>query len=90
MDSFHHKKKYDRFIEPNYASLNVVNVLFLRDEFQKFADDVMRHVPDEGKPADAHMYNTHMTQFHLALDNAKDHFVKALLAFHSERGSCYK
>lgn len=52
-----------------------------------FQDERLAELPDEPAPADAYMYNTHMGAFVRSLDQAKDHWLKAKLAFYAKRGS---
>jgi len=82
-----HKALYANFINPEYAYVDQVNGYEIAERFQAFADACMATIPDEGEPADGYMYNTHMGKFLRDLDTAKDHFLKASLAFHAKRGS---
>lgn len=75
------------FINPDYAKVEQVNGYEIAKQFQSFADDCMKQIPDEGQPADGYMYNSHIGAFVRSLDEAKDHFVKGKLAFYAKRGS---
>lgn len=82
-----HKQNFAGFVVPNYAAVAEVNSWEIGQRFQRFMDECMAQIPDEGAPADGYMYNTHMGQFARSLDEAKDHFVKGSLAFYAKRGS---
>jgi hypothetical protein len=82
-----HKSNYASFIDPNYQKVPEVNGWEIAKKFQAFQDSIIATIPDEGTPADAYMYNTHMGAFVRSLDEAKDHSVKASLAFYAKRGS---
>ncbi len=81
-----HKAQYDNFIHPNYGQTDDVNEIEITKVFQRLSDDLIQQIPDEGEPADGYMYNSHMGAFLRTLDQAKDHYVKALLAFWLKRG----
>lgn len=81
-----HKTNYAGFVDPHYL-LTPVDPKAWRQKFQAFSDSCFDEIPDEGQPADAYMYNTHMGAFVRALDEAKDHFVKGFMAFCAKRGS---
>ena len=82
-----HKENYDSFITPGYRLVPQVDAPAVATQFQAFLDACMTQVPDEGKPADGYLYNTHMGAFCRSLDEAHDHFTKGLLAFYAKRGS---
>ena len=80
-----HKRNFTDFIEPKYERVESVSPGAERDRFQKFLDECLASVPDDGTPADGYMYNAHMGSFVRHLDIAKDEYVKARLAFHAKR-----
>lgn len=82
-----HKAQYERFIDPHYAHVPQVDPGAERRRFQDVLDKCLADLPDEGTPADQYEYSTHMGAFVRTLDQAKDHWVKALLAFYAARGS---
>ena len=82
-----HKVNYQSFINPNYAKVNEVNGWEIAKEFQAFEDRCLEQIPDEGAPKSSYLYNSHMGAFARSLDEAKDHFVKAKLAFFAEVNS---
>ncbi len=83
-----HKQNFISFIEPNYARVGHVNPGEHRDHFQAFLDTCLAIIPnDSAGPADPYMYNAHMGSFVRHLDEAKDAFVKAHLAFYTSRNS---
>jgi len=47
----------------------------------------MARLPDDGAPADPYMYNAWMGEYARTLDQAKDAYVKAMLAFYAKRNS---
>jgi len=82
-----HKRNFENFIEPKYARVASVNPGAQRDRFQVFHEENMACIPDEGSPADPYMYNAWMGEYARLLDQAKDAYVKAALAFYTARGS---
>jgi hypothetical protein len=82
-----HKKLYANFIDPNYKHVEQVSGWETAKTFEAFQQARLDEIPNEGAPADSYMYNTHMGNFVRTLDQAKDAFVKAKLAFFAERGS---
>lgn len=80
-----HKRNFLKYIDPGYETVEKVKVATWRAEFQKFMDTCMAEIPNEGEPKDAYAYNSHLGQFTRSLDNAKDEFIKALLAYHYAR-----
>ena len=83
-----HKTNFSQYIEPNYGYVKEVNPGQTREKFQAFLDELLALIPDEGAPADGYMYNAHMGSFVRHLDEAKNDFVCAQLAFYAKRGSC--
>lgn len=82
-----HKAQYQQFIDPDYAKVPSVNGWEIAKTFEAFAQERINELPDEGAPGDPYMYNSHMGAFVRTLDEAKDHFLKAKLAFYAKRGS---
>lgn len=82
-----HKKNFVGFVNPDYARVEQVSGYAIAVKVEAFNAELLKLIPDEGAPADAYMYNAHMGAFARALDEAKDHFVKANLAFYAVRGS---
>lgn len=82
-----HKSQYYRFIDPNYARVEQVNGWEIAKKFEAFSKECIDQIPDEGAPANAYGFNSHMGAFVRTLDQAKDHFVKAKLAFYAKVGS---
>jgi hypothetical protein len=82
-----HKAQYQRFIDPNYARVEQVNGWEIAKTFEAFAQARLDELPDEGAPASNYLYASHMGAFVRTLDQAKDHFVKAKLAFYAKVGS---
>jgi hypothetical protein len=82
-----HKSNYARFVNPDYARVEQVNGYASAQQFQQFLDALLAELPDEGAPADGYMYNSHMGALVRTLDEAKDHWIKAKLAFYAKRGS---
>jgi hypothetical protein len=82
-----HKAQYAQFIAPGYREDVLVKVdeEATAGEFQRFSDACFAQLPDEGKPADPYLYSSHAGAFVRALDQAKDHWVKAKLSFYGER-----
>lgn len=82
-----HKELYRSFVNPDYKRVTEVNGFETAKQFQAFQDACVAEIPDAGEPADSYMYASHMGNFVRSLDEAKDHFVKAKLAFYAKRGS---
>ena len=83
-----HKRLYADFVEPNYKRTEAVDVDAERAEFQGFLTACLARIPNEPEAAkNGYAYNAHMGAFVRTLDVAKDHFVKALLAYHAEKKS---
>lgn len=80
-----HKANYIQFIDPDYERVAEVNGGEIAQQFQAFANELMARLPDAGTPADGYMYGAHMGAYVRSLDEAKDHFVKAMLAFYAKR-----
>ena len=80
-----HKRTYDNFIAPKYSEEDESKLVEIEEiyanKFQAFMDQLIADIPDEGKPANGYLYNTHAGAFVRALDEAKDHYVKARKAF---------
>jgi hypothetical protein len=81
------KTHYFNFIDPHYAMVKEVDPAAARRTFEAFNQTLLAEIPSEGAPQDGYMYNAHMGAYVRALDVAKDHFVKAKLAFYAVRGS---
>lgn len=64
-----------------------VNETAIATKFQAFQNECLAEIPDAGMPADGYMFNSYMGNFVRSLDEAKDHFLKAKLAFYAKRGS---
>lgn len=82
-----HKINFGNFIDPDYGKVAQVNSWEIAKTFEAFNQQRLDEIPDEGVPSDGYMYNTHMGAYARALDEAKDHYVKAKLAFYQARGS---
>jgi hypothetical protein len=67
-------------------SVPKVDEVTIAGDFQRFCDACFAQLPDEGKPADPYLYSSHAGAFVRALDQAKDHWVKAKLSFYG--GAC--
>jgi hypothetical protein len=63
-------------------SVPKVDEVTIAGDFQRFCDACFAQLPDEGKPADPYLYSSHAGAFVRALDQAKDHWVKAKLSFY--------
>ena len=83
-----HKRNFIQFIEPEYAHVEKVDPAAFRAKFQKFMNECLEEIPDNGAPLDGYGYNAHMGNFARLLDSAKDEFVKASFAFYAMKGSC--
>ena len=83
-----HKRNFLQFIEPEYEYAKEVNPAAFRVKFQKFMNECLEEIPDDGSPKNGYAYNAHMGNFARLLDSAKDELVKAVLAFHATKGSC--
>ncbi len=82
-----HKTNFQDFIEPNYKFDDRVNPGADRKQFQTFANALLETIPDEGSPAELYLYNAHLGSCFRKLDEAKDSFVKAKLAFYCKKNS---
>lgn len=82
-----HKANLVHFIDPNYEHVSSVDARAIATQFQAFCDTLIQNVPDAGAPADAYMFNSHAGAMLRSLDEAKDHYVKMMLAFYAKRNS---
>jgi site-specific DNA-adenine methylase len=82
-----HKVNYSHFVDPDYARVTQVNSRETAKTFEAFNQERLAEIPDEGAPKDAYKYATHMGAYVRALDDAKENFIKAKLAFYAPRGS---
>jgi hypothetical protein len=64
-----------------------VNGWAIAKQFEAFSQERINELPDEGAPAEPYLYSSHMGAFVRTLDQAKDHFLKAKIAFYAKRGS---
>ena len=80
-------QKFKHFCDPKYSrdAIEVADPPFFRKEFETFRSKMVNTLPDE-EPKDGYMYATWMGEFNRQIYIAKDSFVKARLAFFSERG----
>jgi hypothetical protein len=85
------KAKYQKFVDPNYAHVSQVNGQNIAAYFEACLNDLLDFLPDAPVSAanggDPYMFESHMGAFVRTLDEAKDHFVKASLAYYAKRGS---
>ena len=81
------KTQYARFIDPDYAKVAEVNGWETAKSFQRFQDACFAELPDAGAAKDGYMFSSHAGAFVRSLDEAKDHWIKAKLAFYAVRGS---
>jgi hypothetical protein len=78
----------ERFIEPNYATINGVRVGEIREVFQAlltqlhpYGEDIIEKCGGATEtPQNGHMANIHHSAFLVEMDRAKDHYIKWLLA----------
>lgn len=80
-----------QFIEPSYKTINGINVAELRATFQCFlnelANDLEHMLPNDDNIGYEKMANIHHEHFLVALDTAKDHYIKFVLAACAEQKS---
>lgn len=77
-----------RFIEPNYETIEGIEVIKLRNFFAEFCKTAQTYGErvcieaggDPAKPMNGHHANIHHTNFLTQLDGAKDSFIKWILA----------
>ena len=71
------------FIEPHYTKVDV-DVAAFRRKFQAILDDLQddmnKLIGDKSNPVNVHLATVHHTAFLVALDHAKDHAIKYVLA----------
>ena len=78
----------ERFIEPNYDQVEGVNVGELRDAFQYISNALFNHAAgiaqntgaDIEKPNNPHRASIQHTTFLVSMDQAKDAYIKWVLA----------
>lgn len=78
---------YTHWVDPNYKYVEEVDIKTLRAEFQLFTKEQIAKLP-VGVPADAHLFNTFMTDFNKKMVEAYNSFLRASLAYYAERDSC--
>jgi hypothetical protein len=84
-------EQYKGFINPDYRYNAAVSGYGFAVRFEVFHRSNLRtleHLKESGKlsaPINPFLFNTHMEAYVRALDEAKDHFLKACLAYSSER-----
>ena len=81
-----------KFIEPDYTTINGINPADMRGQFQTMltelqargVDTVAKAGGDVEHPKNAHVATIHHTAFLIAMDQAKDHYIKWVLACAAE------
>jgi hypothetical protein len=85
-----HKRNHYNFLDPDYQDSSKVNAAEERKVFNDFLNAMLDRIPNEGEPKSSYLYNSHMGNFVRLLDNAKDEYVKAKLAYHCHMGDSGK
>lgn len=78
-----HKALYDQFLDPRYPHPGMDGQTV--EAFERFHQERLAEIPNEGAPAEGYFYNTHMGAYVRSLDEAKYHLIQAKLAFFHKR-----